>query len=218
MSIAFDASFLILAFDEKVAASHSSPRLDERMMLFRTEIQKTKTKVLIPTPALSEFLVRADAGILEYLNNSAFFKIVPFDERAAIEAADMTKAAIRESDKKDPVVAATWAKIKFDRQIVAVAKVEGAHAIYSTDPDVCRHAQRAGIICKGIDDLPKAPDVQQGLFEHPQIPEVIPNVAAEQTSLIPPPPEVLRSGDGHPQDQAGAEAAQGKIVSEEKGE
>lgn len=66
-----------------------------------------------------------------------------------------------DSDKKDPVQAATWNKIKFDRQIVAVAKVEGADAIYSTDPHIVKHAQKAGISCFGIPDLPPAPSVQE---------------------------------------------------------
>ncbi|HEV8039027.1 MAG TPA: hypothetical protein VGP62_09200, partial [Bryobacteraceae bacterium] len=54
-------------------------------------------------------------------------------------------------------------KIKFDRQIVAIAKVEGADAIYSTDPDVSKHAQKVGIKCLGIADLPTAPSVQEEL-------------------------------------------------------
>jgi len=93
--------------------------------------------------------------------------IVPFDERATIEAAEMTKNAIREGDKKDPAVAATWSKIKFDRQIVAIAKVEGVEAIYSTDPEVARHAKKVGIPCYGIADL-RSPSTNPKIDEEPQ--------------------------------------------------
>src|SRR6266403_114580 len=106
--VAFDASFLILAFDEKAAERQGTPRLKDRIDALLSDLSKARSKVLIPTPALSEFLVRADIQILQEIQRSSGFKIVPFDERAAIEAADLTRSAIRESDKRDPVVAATW--------------------------------------------------------------------------------------------------------------
>jgi hypothetical protein len=43
---------------------------------------------------------------------------------------------------------ATWAKVKFDRQIVAIAKVEKASMVYSDDEDVRKLAAAEGIpIC-----------------------------------------------------------------------
>jgi predicted nucleic acid-binding protein len=164
--VAFDASFLILTFDEKAVAQQNGPRLKERLDILLNDLAKAKTKVLIPTPALSEFLVKADVGLLQAINNTSAFKIVPFDERAAIEAAELTKNAIRESGKKDPVVAATWSKIKFDRQIVAIAKVESAEAIYSTDPEIAKHAKKVGIPCFGIADL-STPQILQDPLPFP---------------------------------------------------
>ena len=161
--VAFDASFLILVFDPNAVSKYSVPRLQERIDLFVAALAKSRTKILIPTPALSEFLTKADKSILEQINDSALVQIAPFDERAAIEAAEMTKNAIRESDKKDPVVAATWSKIKFDRQIVAIAKVANVTTIYSTDPHIAKHAQQVGIMTQTIEDLPEAPTVQQKL-------------------------------------------------------
>ena len=167
--VVFDANFLILAFDKNAASKESWPRLQERIDMLLSDLGKARNKILIPTPALSEFLTKADPGILQIIHISAGFKIAPFDERAAIEAAIMTKDAIRRSNKKDPVVAATWAKVKFDRQIVAIAKVEGVDPICSTDPDIERHARRVGIECLGIPDLPIPPPVQEKLpYESPQ--------------------------------------------------
>jgi len=167
--VLFDASFLILTFDEQAVEKHGTPRLKERMDVLLSDLSKARTRIIIPTPALSEFLTRVDVAILQTINATSAFQVVSFDERAAIEAAEMTKNAIRESDKKDPVVAATWSKIKFDRQIVAIGKVAGVEAIYSTDPDIVKHAEKVGLRCLGIADLPLPPTIQESLpgFESP---------------------------------------------------
>jgi hypothetical protein len=47
-----------------------------------------------------------------------------------------------------------WAKVKFDRQIVAIAKVVGATVIYSDDKDVATLAKKQGIETIGVADLP----------------------------------------------------------------
>jgi hypothetical protein len=46
----------------------------------------------------------------------------------------MTRAAVDAGDKRVGSDA-TWAKVKFDRQIVAIAQVRRATAIYSDDAD-----------------------------------------------------------------------------------
>jgi len=100
-------------------------------------LEALKTRIIIPTPALSEVLVHAGAAgpdILETLTRTVF-KVEPFDTKAAVEAALMIKAAIDAGDKRSGVAAA-WAKVKFDRQIVAIAKVFNASMIYSDDKDV----------------------------------------------------------------------------------
>ena len=53
---------------------------------------------------------------------------------------------------------------QFDRQIVAIALVEGATAIYSDDDHVCAYAKEAGIESYELADLPLPPeDPQQSL-------------------------------------------------------
>lgn len=54
-----------------------------------------------------------------------------------------------------------WAKIKFDRQIVAIAKVVGALTIYSDDDDIARLSRSAGIAVLRIQDLPLSPETSQ---------------------------------------------------------
>jgi hypothetical protein len=100
--------------------------------------------IIIPAPVLAETLVRAGdgaAGILEAINGMARVKIRSFGLRAAVETAQMTHAAIQAGDKKAGSQEA-WQKVKVDRQIVAIARVEGADLIYADDKGLCAFAKQ----------------------------------------------------------------------------
>lgn len=155
--VVFDANFLIFFLDPKIkGGAGTDPRID----FLVANIQERRDRIVVPTPALSELLVGAkDAApaYLDVINRSRFFRIEPFGERAAVEAAAMTRDAIIRATKLDPATQSSWAKVKFDRQIVAIAKVVGATSIYSTDPDVAKHAREAGIPSVSLEDLPNPP-------------------------------------------------------------
>ncbi len=114
-------------------------RPTERIEYLVKQLDRAKTKIIIPTPALSEALVQAgpeaSQSIVEHLQRYSVFSIESFDTRAAIEVAAMTRKALN-SGKKKGGSDATWAKVKYDRQIVAIAKVCGASKIYSDDGDI----------------------------------------------------------------------------------
>ena len=115
-------------------------------------------------PALSECLVHAGPAGPEYLaiiSKKAVFRIASFDERAAMEAAARTYEARRRGQRKGGNPEAAKAKIKFDRQIVAIAKVEGATAVYSDDADVIDYAREAGLEGYRLADLPEPPEDPQ---------------------------------------------------------
>jgi predicted nucleic acid-binding protein len=167
--VVIDATMLMLLLRPGVSApagpdgvpiSHPKQRIENLVQ----ELDKAKTKIVVPTPALSEALVRAGAAasqqIIEYLNKYAVFRIEPFDTRAAIEVAAMTRAAL-DSGKKKGSSAAVWAKIKYDRQIVAIAKVCGAATIYSDDSDIRAIAKIADISVIGLADLALPPEKAQ---------------------------------------------------------
>ena len=71
----------------------------------------------------------------------------PFETRAAIEVALMTRNAKSGGDKKGGLDA-PWAKVKFDRQIVAIAKVVQASAIYTDDGDIVSIARNVSTILR----------------------------------------------------------------------
>jgi predicted nucleic acid-binding protein len=156
--VAFDAGILVKLFSKK--ASEDKQKLDYLV----ATLEKTKDRVLIPTPALSEYLVKAGAAattVLEELRKSSVFRIAPFDARAAIECSLAIKRDLDTRDKRGGT-AAPWQKVKFDQQIVAIAKAHGATKLYTEDADVKTHASRAGIQAFSVKDLPLPPDAAQG--------------------------------------------------------
>jgi predicted nucleic acid-binding protein len=167
MSVVFDASFLIALLDPTFK---SVGDVDARMEFRVRSLDKARKKIIVPTPALSEVLIGAGDAAPQYLdiiNRSARFKIVPFGTRAAVEAAAAHRDALRAGDKREGS-ASPWIKVKFDRQIVAIAKVEGAEVIYSNDDDIKRFSVRDGLEVVRLEDLPSPSEKPQGdLFTAP---------------------------------------------------
>lgn len=131
------------------------------------DLHKKRTKIVIPTPALAELLILAGASgaqYLEKLEKSAAFQIEPFETRAAIELAIMTQSAMAAGDKKAGSIA-TMAKIKFDRQIISIAKVHKASVIYSDDKNLAKFSAAHGIPCVASWNLPTPPAKQPDLLD-----------------------------------------------------
>ena len=181
--VVIDATILMLFFrpDVNVPAGPdgtqlNSPKLRINHLIQRLE--KERTKIIVPTPVLSEILVHAGQAasqtIIEELNRLAVFRIEAFDARAAIEVAAMTRSALRATGKKRGKATGQWAKIKYDRQIVAIAKVTRATTIYSDDKDIRSIAAVEGIPVIGLAELPLPDkDRQTDLFRHQEVKEEI---------------------------------------------
>ncbi len=117
-------------------------------------VDETRSSIIIPTPALCECLARAGkAGdeIIATLRASTNFRIVGFGLRAAIECAELIASAKSKSDKKHE--GTTWAKAKFDWQIIAIAIAESVKTIYSDDRDLAAPADRANIKIVRFSDI-----------------------------------------------------------------
>lgn len=190
--VVFDANFLLLTLLADVAIPPDSrtskpvERARERIDLLFADLQKRRTKIIIPTPVLAEIFVRAAAAgpaYLAKLKASAAFRIAPFDERAAIEVGLMTKAELDNSAPRDPET--TYAKLKYDRQIVAIAKVERATTIYSDDKNLTKLAGRAEISVVKLEQLPLPPaegPIQQDMFAEDRSDEKLPPIATERNA------------------------------------
>jgi len=126
-----------------------------RLAHFFGEAEKAKAKLIVPTPALAEYLVRADQAALESidrLEHKSFILIAPFDRASAYECALMDAAALSRGDKRDGQKDA-WQKIKIDRQIVAIGKTHGTQMILSDDDGVHATAMRVGIRARRVREL-----------------------------------------------------------------
>ncbi len=175
--VIFDANFLLLLLDPEVDVppdpSTGLPLTwaKERVAQLIAGLSKQRETIGIPTPVISEVLVYAGEAGPRYLGvicNSNHFRILPFDLRAAIEAAAKTKEAIVAGDKREGS-AAPWQKVKIDRQIIAISLVENVSAIYTDDQGLVRLAKNTGLAAVSSWELPLPPEeAQRDLFLQPE--------------------------------------------------
>lgn len=168
MIVVVDTSALILLINPS-ARPPRHPLTHEPVEKARERIEyflgtlSTTDVVMVPTPVLAEALVRSgDAAgeLLAAMSGQARLKIVPFDTRAAYETAAMTKEAVAAGHKRH-ASGEPWQKVKFDRQIVAIARVANAGMILADDKGLVSFAREVGCTAKSTWelDLPPAPPV-----------------------------------------------------------
>ena len=175
MTVVLDTSFLLYLFAP--TGQVGSPRdangepvrfVKERVAGLIAELEKSQTKIIVPTPALSEIMVRAgvEAGqeYISLLKRSGIVRIVPFDEKAAIETAIMAGDVAR-CPAIRPATDGTAAKVKYDRQIVAIAVTEGATKLYTDDKNLSAFAKRHRLMVVGIEDCLVPTSDAQGNLE-----------------------------------------------------
>lgn len=127
----------------------------ERVEAFVTSLGASDT-MIVPTPTLAEILVHAEddgPAFLEQVNSYSRMRVKPFDQRAAVELAAITRDAKMAGDKKSGSTAA-WQKVKLDRQIVAIAVVARATHLYTDDGNMAAFGRAAGLTVISTWDLP----------------------------------------------------------------
>lgn len=142
-------------------------RCQERVEFLISTLSKTGTKLVLPTPAVTELLVSTGESattVLEVLRRMSVFRVADFDQRAALECSVMMSQhwAGRLKQLKAEV---GRHRIKFDLMIVAIARVAGAREILSDDKSVKDVAAITGMPCRGIADLPLPPEPDQQAFQ-----------------------------------------------------
>ena len=168
MTVVLDTTFLLHFLAPADEVGSSVPFAKERVAGLIAELEKSQTTIIVPTPALSEIMVRAgvEAGqeYVSILKRSGVVRIVPFDEKAAIETAIMAGDVAR-CPAIRPATAGTAAKIKFDRQIVAIAVTEGAKKLYTDDKNLTAFAKRHRLMAVGMADCPVPTSDAQGSLD-----------------------------------------------------
>lgn len=156
--IILDTTFLSVFLNEnpppaKDRKGQVVPFFKERVSELIANLNASDEVIGIPAPVLAEILVRAGkqkGQFLTILNDRYRFQVLPFGARAAIEAGELI-SKIRSETKGQ--TSDTWAKLKFDAQIVATAKAESATIIYSDDRGIETNGKRMGIRVLRICDL-----------------------------------------------------------------
>jgi rRNA-processing protein FCF1 len=164
--VVFDTSVLTLAFDHDARAPIDPAtglpltRCKERIDYLLQTMSAAKQRVLIPTPVLAEYLVRGgkDKGqrLQEFLSSKSF-SIVPFDVKAAVECS-IIEDGDSQSRAKPLSENESKAKVKFDRQIIAIAKASGAKTIYTGDKNLAARARENKLHVVMTTDLPLPPE------------------------------------------------------------
>ena len=137
-TVAVDALFLRAFLDPR-------SRPEAVSNLIRT-LSAENAKVIVPTPALAEVLTHSTETAqdwMQVLNTHACLQVRPFDDKASFELAQLlgeNAAGLRDI-------------LRFDRQIVAIARVYGASVLYADDDKVAEFATKCGIPAKRLKDL-----------------------------------------------------------------
>lgn len=160
--IAFDTTALSLVWVAGATARNRRTRkpikhAKERLEALIERIAADNDLILIPTPVLSEVIVKIPTKadeLIKYIRSSPWFRVESFDAAAALELGLRTAKAISDGDKREGMNDATWTKIKFDRQIISIALVNGASEIISDDGDIAAIGARWNFPVKSIEDLP----------------------------------------------------------------
>lgn len=160
-SICVDANFLVALLDSRGAKFGKD--VPERIAFFLAAIDAAKAKVIVPTPAIAEYLVGADQAGLESLNkfrSKTFVEIAAFDLASAHECALIDRSALGGKDKKDGSGDA-WQKIKVDRQILAIARAKGCTLMVTQDKTLAENCKRVFMEVLTLNALPLPPQLAQ---------------------------------------------------------
>ncbi|WP_022959706.1 PIN domain-containing protein [Spongiibacter tropicus] len=173
MRIALDTNVVLVLLGEKDKplrdpdTGREVERLTDRMQRMLDYLQAARGTLIIPTPVLAEAFMKyspeARQIIETRLQSSANIEIVDFDAIAAHECADLLSEAEVKAILSDPDDNQTKAKLKFDRQILAICKARNCAEIISHDKQLLTKARSMGIIAKSLSDFEPVPE-QQGLW------------------------------------------------------
>lgn len=133
------------------------PDPDRRVEALIDMVENSRGAIIIPTPVLAEYLVGIDIkdhqNHLNLIQRQSCFEIASFDEIAAIECAQMPSL----KELKMMLKGDTANKVKFDRQIIAIAKALSVDEVWTHDKGVFNRCKELGIVVKSLANIDPAP-------------------------------------------------------------
>lgn len=179
--VIMDSSVLLMLFHPDVppaqdpATGRPVEKARERIELLVSGLSKARVQIVIPTPVLTELLYVSGpeiSRVLSEINGAYAFVIAPFDEKAAIECALLVDGAgpsKKGRAKKKEATTETKAKVKFDQQIIAIAKSNNIRTLYTDDGKLSDRAVLNGLSVVHTWDLPLPPVPPQGELDYPPV-------------------------------------------------
>ncbi len=152
MIVALDNTFFTLMVNPSALPSGNWETGEEvthcalRVQALIDKLSRSSVRVLVPTPALAEAMTASEGleAAIEFMQSHDAFEPATFDFRAAYELAELTKSDPN-ADRRKAGEQDSKQKVKFDRQIVAIAKVHGAGVLYTDDKRQSGFAKDAGL-------------------------------------------------------------------------
>lgn len=140
---------------KKQATSGQEDMIARAEKLFR-RVDEYEDYIIIPSVVLAEILSPEPPAIrvkiLEILTKS--FIVAPFDERAALKYAEIVSGRFEEVKNLADEANIPRQKMKVDHMVIAIALVNGANCIYSTDKGLKTFAN-------GLIDVKELPPIQE---------------------------------------------------------
>ncbi|MGP3790314.1 type II toxin-antitoxin system VapC family toxin [Pseudomonas sp. B392_1p] len=165
MKIAIDTNVLVQIMQNEYAKDLCDPETGEvidnafqRAQAFIERVETLKGVVVIPAPVVSEYLLGIEhshyQAHLDTLNSVKSIEVLPFDQLAAVECAMLVSN--QEMKQLDPE--SKMAKLKYDRQILAIAVAAGAKEIWTHDKQLFNKAKAVGITAKSLAHIEPKPE------------------------------------------------------------
>ncbi|MGZ0721746.1 type II toxin-antitoxin system VapC family toxin [Kluyvera cryocrescens] len=165
MRVIFDTNILVPFFTEMKAGFIVTdpetglviPEVTRRIDALVDRIENLDGTIIIPTPVLAEFLIGIDKlkhqAHINLIRSMACFEIASFDEISAIECAQMpTMSELKQMMKSD-----TANKVKFDRQIISIAKSLNVDEVWTHDRGVFQRCKQLGITVRSLQSIEPPP-------------------------------------------------------------
>lgn len=127
----------------------------ERAEAVLRDLEKSRRKIILPTPACAELLTAIGPDAQQYINiigRSRLFEVASFDARCAAELALLNRDTFRSGDLRDRLE--PYQKVKIDRQIIAICRVNGVTELYTDDGPLGNRARLCGITPIKIVEVP----------------------------------------------------------------
>lgn len=155
-----------VALDCNALIAWSSTRDEDDVARIESLFDNTN-QVIVPMPVFAEFLVGArenEDTWLESLTRKPRFTIAPFDRRSAYECAELAhriRAMSPNGTKRGNGRKDAWQKVKFDRQILAIAQANGCDLLVCADGELKDEAISLGMRALAVREIPLPPGAAQ---------------------------------------------------------